>query len=100
MRGVGFEKIYDAFIKAFEDYAVDVSYMTPSVMEKRAIKNGYDPENSVGVYANEELVGFTLVGTDLHFMPGVCGKSGQSVPVTDGQPTILIRQMVVGGKEV
>jgi len=40
------------------------------------------------------------VGKDLHFMPGVCGKSGQSVPVTDGQPTILIRQMVVGGKEV
>ncbi|HPI98529.1 MAG TPA: TldD/PmbA family protein [Synergistales bacterium] len=48
----------------------------------------------------EVLKDIIEIGNDLHFMPGVCGKAGQSVPVTDGQPTMLIRQMVVGGKEV
>lgn len=39
------------------------------------------------------------VGNDLSFMPGICGKSGQSVPVTDGQPTLFIKNIIVGGKE-
>mgnify|MGYP003802884723 CR=1 FL=1 len=43
------------------------------------------------------LMDIDAVGNDLHFDPGVCGKSGQQVPVTDGQPTIRIRQLVVGG---
>jgi TldD protein len=45
------------------------------------------------------LMEIDAVGNDLHFDPGVCGKSGQQVPVTDGQPTIRIRQLVVGGSE-
>ena len=37
------------------------------------------------------------VGNDLHFLPGMCGKSGQSVPVSDGQPSLLLHSMVIGG---
>lgn len=37
------------------------------------------------------------VGTDLRFVPGVCGKGGQSVPVTDGQPALLVDGITVGG---
>jgi TldD protein len=39
------------------------------------------------------------VGNDLSFMPGVCGKSGQNIPVTDGQPSLYIKNLIVGGKE-
>jgi len=38
------------------------------------------------------------VGNDLNFDIGTCGKDGQGVPVSDGQPTILIKELVVGGR--
>ncbi|RJQ30618.1 MAG: TldD/PmbA family protein [Peptococcaceae bacterium] len=38
-----------------------------------------------------------LVGSDLGFTIGTCGKDGQGVPVSDAQPTISIKQLIVGG---
>lgn len=38
-----------------------------------------------------------LVGSDLGFTIGTCGKDGQGVPVSDAQPTLAIRQLIVGG---
>jgi TldD protein len=43
------------------------------------------------------LFNIDAVGNDLHFLPGMCGKSGQNVPVSDGQPSLLLRSMVIGG---
>lgn len=37
------------------------------------------------------------VGNDLGFTIGTCGKEGQGVPVSDAQPTIRIKELVVGG---
>lgn len=48
----------------------------------------------------EALKQIEAVGDDLHFEPGMCGKDGQSVPVTDGQPSLLIRSLLVGGCEI
>ncbi|WP_243370609.1 TldD/PmbA family protein [Geotalea sp. SG265] len=39
----------------------------------------------------------TMVGTDLGFGIGTCGKEGQGVPVSDAQPTLLIAEITVGG---
>jgi TldD protein len=38
-----------------------------------------------------------MVGDDLNFIPGTCGKNGQGVPVADGQPTLRIPEITVGG---
>lgn len=38
-----------------------------------------------------------MVGNDLGFAIGTCGKDGQGVPVSDGQPTLRIPEIVVGG---
>ncbi|TEB17564.1 protease TldD [Pelotomaculum sp. FP] len=38
-----------------------------------------------------------MVGSDLGFTIGTCGKDGQGVPVSDAQPTIAIKQLIVGG---
>ncbi len=38
-----------------------------------------------------------MVGNDLGFAPGTCGKAGQGVPVSDAQPTIRIPRITVGG---
>ncbi|HDD45341.1 MAG TPA: TldD/PmbA family protein [Candidatus Desulfofervidus auxilii] len=43
------------------------------------------------------LKSITMIGNDLYFGIGTCGKDGQNVPVSDGQPTLLIPEMVVGG---
>lgn len=45
----------------------------------------------------EVLQQVEMVGSDLGFTIGTCGKDGQGVPVSDAQPTIFIKQLVVGG---
>jgi TldD protein len=45
----------------------------------------------------EVLRKIMLVGSDLGFGIGTCGKDGQGVPVADAQPTLLISDMTVGG---
>ncbi len=39
-----------------------------------------------------------MVGSDLGFGIGTCGKDGQGVPVGDAQPTLRIPEIVVGGR--
>lgn len=39
------------------------------------------------------------VGSDIGYSIGTCGKDNQGVPVADGQPTIRIPRIVVGGKK-
>jgi TldD protein len=39
----------------------------------------------------------TLCGNDRKMSPGYCGKGGQSVPVSDGAPHVLLLDAVVGG---
>jgi TldD protein len=39
-----------------------------------------------------------MVGTDLGYSVGTCGKDGQGAPVADAQPTLRIPSVVVGGK--
>lgn len=62
LENTGIETIHSAFVNAFSDYQVDISYMTLDVIEKRFIKNGYHPELSAGVFDGDELKGFTIVG--------------------------------------
>lgn len=40
-----------------------------------------------------------MIGTDLGLAPGTCGKDGQSVPVSVGQPTLRISELTVGGTD-
>jgi TldD protein len=47
----------------------------------------------------ESLMNIVGVGSKLVLDPGTCGKSGQGVPVTDGQPTLLIKNITVGGSD-
>ncbi|MDO9246396.1 MAG: metallopeptidase TldD-related protein, partial [Phenylobacterium sp.] len=48
------------------------------------------------------LTRVTMIGNDFDFDPGVgvCGKSGQSVPVGVGQPSLKITGLTVGGTSV
>ena len=71
------------------------------VSEGYLIENGAvgDPVRGATLTGNgpEVLRKVLMVGSDLGFGIGTCGKDGQGVPVADAQPTMLIADMVVGG---
>ncbi|MBB4611917.1 metalloprotease TldD [Novosphingobium taihuense] len=50
----------------------------------------------IGV-GNEALKHISMIGNDLELGIGFCGKNGQTVPVSVGQPTIRMDHVVVGG---
>jgi TldD protein len=47
----------------------------------------------------EVLKGIDMVGSDLGYGIGTCGKDGQGVPVADAQPTLRIPEIIVGGRQ-
>ncbi len=44
------------------------------------------------------LMAIDMVGSDLGFSIGTCGKDGQGAPVSDAQPTLRIPEITVGGE--
>ncbi|MDO4560991.1 MAG: TldD/PmbA family protein [bacterium] len=71
-----------------EGYLVEKGKVTVPV--RGAILTGNGPE---------ALAKIAALGDNLIMDPGICGKSGQGVPVTDGQPSMLIEGLTVGGSE-
>ena len=72
------------------------------VSEGYLITNGevQDPVRGATLTGNgpEILKQIDMVGDDIGFTIGTCGKEGQGVPVASGQPTLRIPEIVVGGK--
>jgi TldD protein len=72
------------------------------VSEGYVIENGKTGELVRGATLTgngpEVLKAIDMVGSDLGFGIGTCGKDGQGVPVSDAQPTLRIPEMVVGGE--
>jgi TldD protein len=71
------------------------------VSEGYMIENGKkgEPVRGATLTGNgpEVLKSIDMVGSDLGFAIGTCGKDGQGVPVADAQPTLRIPEIVVGG---
>ncbi|MCV2525312.1 MAG: metalloprotease TldD [Candidatus Lightella neohaematopini] len=77
-----------------------------STSEAYLIKNGYinkPIKNATLIGSGIEIMNkISMVGDDLKIDSGIglCSKNGQTIPVTVGQPTIKIDQMVVGGTKI
>lgn len=71
------------------------------VTEGYLIENGVigEPVRGATLAGNgpKVLQQISIVGNDLGFGIGTCGKDGQGVPVSDAQPTLLIPAITVGG---
>ncbi len=78
----------DFLFEIAEAYFIEGGRLGPMV--KNATLNGNGPRALASVDA---------VGSDLGFAIGTCGKGGQGVPVGDGQPTIRLPEMIVGGQQ-
>lgn len=74
---------------------------TFSLMEAYLIEKGKitSPVRGATLIGNgpEILKRIDMLGNDLSFWPGTCGK-GQWVPITSGAPTLRIASIVVGGR--
>jgi TldD protein len=69
-----------------EAYLIEKGQITSPIRAAQLIGNG-----------PEVLQMIDAVGNDFDTWAGTCGKSGQGVPVSSGQPTLRIREMTVGG---
>jgi TldD protein len=69
-----------------EAYLIENGAITQPIRAAQLIGNGPEVLQLVDV-----------VGNDFETWTGMCGKNGQSVPVSSGQPTLLVREMTVGG---
>jgi TldD protein len=69
-----------------EAYLIENGEITRPIRAAQLIGNGPDVLRMVDV-----------VGNDFDTWTGMCGKNGQTVPVSSGQPTLLVREMTVGG---
>ena len=72
------------------------------VSEGHLIENGEigTPVRGATLAGNgpEVLNSIDMVGSDLGFAIGTCGKDGQGVPVGDAQPTMRLLDITVGGR--
>lgn len=75
-------------------FGVDEGYW----VEGGKIRHRVRDANMLGV-GPEVLKSIDRLGWDIGWGVGTCGKQGQGVPVSDGQPTLRIPSLLIGGRE-
>ena len=70
-----------------EAYLIEDGHITEPLRDANLIGNGPEVLRGIDVVGNDFAMGW----------PGTCGKQGQGVPVGDGQPTLRVAALTVGG---
>lgn len=70
-----------------EAYLIEDGQLTDPIREGNLIGNGPQVLRDIDLLGNDFAMG----------SPGTCGKDGQGVPVGDGQPTLRVKALTVGG---
>ncbi len=70
-----------------EAYLIENGEITEPLREGNLIGNGPQVLKDIDRLANDFAMG----------NPGTCGKDGQGVPVGDGQPTLRVKALTIGG---
>jgi TldD protein len=70
-----------------EAYLIEDGRITEPLRDANLIGNGPEVLRNIDVVGSDFAMG----------PPGTCGKNGQGVPVGDGQPTLRVRALTVGG---
>ena len=73
-------------------FAVTEGYLIENGRITRPVRNATIIGNGPGALKKVDMV-----ADDLELAPGTCGKEGQSVPVSVGQPHLRIAELTVGG---
>jgi TldD protein len=70
-----------------EAYLIENGRITEPLREGNLIGNGPQVLSDIDMLGNDFAMG----------NPGTCGKDGQGVPVGDGQPTLRVKSLTIGG---
>jgi TldD protein len=70
-----------------EAYLIENGEITEPLREGNLIGNGPQVLRDIDMLGNDFAMG----------NPGTCGKDGQGVPVGDGQPTLRVKSLTIGG---
>jgi TldD protein len=70
-----------------EAYMIEDGEVTDPIRDANLIGNGPEVLRNVDVVGNDFAMG----------SPGMCGKDGQGVPVGDGNPTLRVTRLTIGG---
>jgi len=70
-----------------EAYLIENGKITEPLRDGNLIGNGPSVLQDIDMLANDFSMG----------SPGTCGKDGQGVPVGDGQPTLRVKSLTIGG---
>jgi TldD protein len=70
-----------------EAYLIEDGHITEPLREGNLIGNGPQVLRDIDLLGNDFKMG----------NPGTCGKDGQGVPVGDGQPTLRVKSLTIGG---
>jgi TldD protein len=70
-----------------EAYLIEGGQITEPLREGNLIGNGPQVLQDIDLLGNDFAMG----------SPGTCGKDGQGVPVGDGQPTLRVKALTIGG---
>ena len=70
-----------------EAYLIENGHITEPLREGNLIGNGPQVLKDIDLLGNDFAMGH----------PGTCGKDGQGVPVGDGQPTLRVKSLTIGG---
>jgi TldD protein len=70
-----------------EAYLIENGEITEPLREGNLIGNGPQVLRDIDMLADDFAMG----------NPGTCGKDGQGVPVGDGQPTLRVKSLTIGG---
>jgi TldD protein len=70
-----------------EAYLIENGELTDPLREGNLMGNGPQVLRDIDMLGNDFAMG----------SPGTCGKDGQGVPVGDGQPTLRVKAMTIGG---
>jgi len=70
-----------------EAYLIENGEITEPLRESNLMGNGPQVLNDIDLLGNDFAMG----------NPGTCGKDGQGVPVGDGQPTLRVKSLTIGG---
>ena len=76
----------DFVFEISEGYLIEKGQVGPMIKNATMMGNGLKVLQEVD-----------MVGSDIGFGIGTCGKEGQGVPVADAQPTLRMPEIVVGG---
>lgn len=74
-------------------FSVNLGYLIEDGKLTAPVKNATLIGTNVQILKEIEMV-----GNDMDYFLGTCGKSGQGATVTAGTPTFKIREMTVGGR--